>query len=187
MKPLLAALLVWLPAQAPAQVAEPDDYRMDHYRGPVPATLAGATVVGPEEAHSLWEDGGTAFIDVLPQAPKPANLPPGTIWRDKPRLSIPGATWLPNVGYGAIAEVTATYFRDGLAEATRERANSLDGTAIGDLYRNLADFQLVSSREEEHVETLAAKVAPAPVVRDPFLRSDVHDLDGLRQIEAHLH
>ena len=118
MKPLLAALLVWLPAQAPAQVAEPDDYRMDHYRGPVPATLAGATVVGPEEAHSLWEDGGTAFIDVLPQAPKPANLPPGTIWRDKPRLSIPGATWLPNVGYGAIAEVTATYFRDGLAEAT---------------------------------------------------------------------
>ena len=77
-------------------------------------------------------------------------------------------------------------FADGLAEATRERANSLEGTAIGDLYRNLADFQLVSSREEEHVESLAAKVAPAPVVRVPFLRSDVHDLDGLRQIEAHL-
>ncbi len=77
-------------------------------------------------------------------------------------------------------------FAEGLAEATRERANSLEGKAIGDLYRNLADFQLVSSREEEHLETLAATVAPAPVVRVPFLRSDVHDLEGLRQIETHL-
>ncbi|WP_436794585.1 ArsA family ATPase [Actinospongicola halichondriae] len=77
-------------------------------------------------------------------------------------------------------------FADGLAEATRERANSLDGTAIGDLYRNLADFQLVSSREEEHIAPLAATVAPAPVVRVPFLRSDVHDLAGLREIERYL-
>ena len=77
-------------------------------------------------------------------------------------------------------------FRDGLAEATRERANSLEGQPIGDLFRNLADFQLVSSREEDHLETLAATVAPAPVVRVPFLRSDVHDLGGLREIEAYL-
>lgn len=55
---------------------------------------------------------------MLPQAPKPANLPKGTIWRDKPRESIPGAIWLPNVGYGAIADVTADYFRKGLEAAT---------------------------------------------------------------------
>ncbi len=77
-------------------------------------------------------------------------------------------------------------FDDGLAEATRERADSLLGTAIGDLYRNLADFQLVSSREDEHLAGLAEKVAPAPLVRVPFLRSDVHDLDGLRQLERYL-
>jgi anion-transporting ArsA/GET3 family ATPase len=77
-------------------------------------------------------------------------------------------------------------FDDGLPEATRERAGSLDGTALGDLYRNLADFQLVASREEENLAGLAEAVAPAPVVRVPFLRSDVHDLDGLRQIEAEL-
>ena len=77
-------------------------------------------------------------------------------------------------------------FAEGLAEATRERANSLGDQAIGDLYRNLADFQLVASREDENLAGLAATVAPAPVVRVPFLRSDVHDLDGLREIETHL-
>jgi PQQ-dependent catabolism-associated CXXCW motif protein len=101
-----------------AEVPEPEGYRMDHYRDPVPASLAGASVVGPEEAYGLWEAGGVAFIDVLPQAPKPANLPEGTIWRDKPRDSIPGALWLPNVGYGALADVTDAYFREGLAAAT---------------------------------------------------------------------
>ncbi|MAU47974.1 MAG: rhodanese [Yangia sp.] len=115
---LFALLPVLAPLAAMAQTPEPDSYRMEEYRAPVPATLAGATVVGPEEAHALWQAGETAFIDVLPQAPRPPNLPEGTIWRDKPRESIPGATWLPNVGYGAIAEVTETYFRDGLAAAT---------------------------------------------------------------------
>ncbi len=77
-------------------------------------------------------------------------------------------------------------FAEGLAEATRERANALGDAAIADLYRNLADFQLVSSREEENLAGLAERVAPAPVVRVPFLRSDVHDLDGLRALEAYL-
>ncbi|WP_425073977.1 PQQ-dependent catabolism-associated CXXCW motif protein [Sagittula sp. S175] len=113
---LLTGLLA-LAAPLPAQQAEPADYRTDHYRGPVPMAVTGGTVVGPEEAHALWEQGA-AFIDVLPQAPKPANLPKGTIWRDKPRDSIPGAIWLPNVGYGALADVTADYFRRGLKEAT---------------------------------------------------------------------
>jgi anion-transporting ArsA/GET3 family ATPase len=77
-------------------------------------------------------------------------------------------------------------FDDGLAEATHQRADSLAGTDIGSLYRNLADFQLAASREEENLAGLAEKVAPAPVVRVPFLRSDVHDLEGLRLIEAEL-
>jgi anion-transporting ArsA/GET3 family ATPase len=77
-------------------------------------------------------------------------------------------------------------FSEGLAEATRERADSLAHARIGALYRNLADFQLVASREDENLAGLAEKVAPAPLVRVPFLRSDVHDLDGLRQIEAEL-
>jgi len=77
-------------------------------------------------------------------------------------------------------------FGKGLAEATRDRAATLEGTALGGLYENLADFQLVASREEEHLAGLAAAVAPAPVVRVPFLATDVHDIDGLTELAAHV-
>ena len=113
-----AALILWLALPAAASKAEPDGYRMDRYRAPVPATLAGATVVDDAEVHRLWEEGKTAFVDVLPRPPKPANLPKNTIWRGKPRRSIPGAIWLPNVGYGEIHEDTHTYFKAGLKKVT---------------------------------------------------------------------
>jgi PQQ-dependent catabolism-associated CXXCW motif protein len=96
---------------------EPSGYRMNDYRGPTPATLAGARVITTAEAAELWKAGAT-FVDVLPHAPRPANLPPGTIWREKPRMDIPGSTWLPDTGYGALAAVTAKYFRDGLVNAS---------------------------------------------------------------------
>ncbi|MCA0997170.1 PQQ-dependent catabolism-associated CXXCW motif protein [Alloyangia pacifica] len=123
----LAAVLMLLPALAFAQqVPEPEGYRMEAYRAPVPETLAGAQVVDADEAHALWQSGEVAFVDVLPQPPKPDNLPEGTVWRAKPRDSIPGAVWLPNTGYGALAEEDAQYFRDGLAEVTGgDRAHPL--------------------------------------------------------------
>ncbi|MGX5664329.1 PQQ-dependent catabolism-associated CXXCW motif protein [Rhizobium daejeonense] len=101
-----------------AVVEEPQDYRQDEYRAPVPATLSGATVVSTEQAHRLWESGQAAFIDVLPRPPKPKDLPEGTIWKEKPRISVKGALWLPNTGYGKLADVTLDYFRKGLEKAT---------------------------------------------------------------------
>ena len=77
-------------------------------------------------------------------------------------------------------------FGSGRPEAHRERAHTLAGTELGELYANLADFELVAAREEEHLEGLAEQVAPAPVVRVPFLRSDVHDLAGLDEVGTHL-
>jgi len=77
-------------------------------------------------------------------------------------------------------------FTDGLAEANRARARTLAGTDIGGLYDNLADFALVASREEEHLAGLAEQIAPAPVVRVPFLDTDIHDLDGLHEIGRRL-
>jgi len=116
---LVAAVLTGATVRLSAQgVPEPADYREEPYRGPVPETLSGGSVVSTEQAHALWQAGDTAFIDVLPRAPKPKNLPEGTIWRDKKRLSIPDSLWLPNVGYGRIAEPTADYFRAGLEKAT---------------------------------------------------------------------
>lgn len=77
-------------------------------------------------------------------------------------------------------------FGEGLPEALRERAAHFGDSDLGGLYRNLADFALVAGREEEHLAGLTDRVAPAPVVRVPFLRSDVHDLDGLGAIADHL-
>lgn len=115
----ISVLLALLATAAPAQtVPEPTDYRRSEYRAPVPETLAGATVVDAETAHALWLGGRVAFIDVLPTPQKPANLPEGTLWRDRPHETIPGSVWLPNVGYGDLAPDEEAYFRRGLAEAT---------------------------------------------------------------------
>jgi PQQ-dependent catabolism-associated CXXCW motif protein len=107
-----------LPAHAQENAPEPEGYRADNYRAPVPATLAGARVLATGEAEAIWRAGAGVFIDVLPHAPKPQNLPAGTIWREKPRLNIPGSIWLPDTGYGTLAAATEDYLRHGLARAT---------------------------------------------------------------------
>lgn len=91
---------------------EPDGYRMAQYRAPVPATLSGATVVDAAGARMLWQAGEAVFVDVLPSPPRPETLPAGTIWQPPSRDTIPGATWLPNVGFGEISAATDRYFRD---------------------------------------------------------------------------
>ena len=90
---------------------------MEDYRAPTPATLAGARVVTTADAAELWQ-AGAAFVDVLPHVPRPANLPAGTIWREKTRNDIPGSVWLPDTGYGALAPATESYLRNGLARVT---------------------------------------------------------------------
>jgi len=97
-------------------VAEPEGYKSSDYRSPVPSALKGARVVSAERAKPLWEAGGAVFIDVYPRAPKPANLPPQTVWRDPQHATIARAHWLPNVGYGVLAPAVAQYFADKLGE-----------------------------------------------------------------------
>jgi PQQ-dependent catabolism-associated CXXCW motif protein len=97
---------------------EPAGYRTRDYRAPTPAGLAGVRVVSTAEAKLLWQGKTAVFIDVLPHTPRPANLPAGTIWRDKPRLNIPGSVWLPDTGYGELASATADYLRSNLERAT---------------------------------------------------------------------
>lgn len=104
-------------ARSEERPPEPSGYRMDDYRSRTPATLAGARVVSTAQAKELWQ-AGAAFVDVDPHAPRPANLPPGTIWREKKRMDIPGSIWLPDTGYGALAAATEAYLRKGLERVT---------------------------------------------------------------------
>jgi len=115
---ILALSALAMPAHPQVLVPEPDGYRMDDYRAPVPETLAGARVLTTAEAEAIWRAKAAVFIDVLPRPPKPQNLPAGTVWRDKPRFNIPGSIWLPDTGYGKLAEATEDYLRRGLARAS---------------------------------------------------------------------
>jgi PQQ-dependent catabolism-associated CXXCW motif protein len=115
---VVATFVFMAPVSAQPGPPEPDEYRADNYRAPVPATLKGARVLTTAEAETIWRAGSGVFIDVLPHAPKPQNLPPGTVWREKPRLSIPGSVWLPDTGYGKLAAATEDYLRRGLVRAS---------------------------------------------------------------------
>ncbi len=109
-----AALIALLPTLAAAQVAEPPTYRGAPYNAPVPATLAGAQVIDTDQARALWA-AHVPFVDVLPHQARPAGLPQGTLWVDKPHASIPGAIWLPNTGYDRLSGAEEARLRTGLA------------------------------------------------------------------------
>ncbi len=115
---LVALTLPWMALAYAENAPEPEGYRTDNYRAPVPATLAGVRVLRTEQAETIWRSRSGVFVDVLPRPPKPPNLPAGTIWRDKPRFNIPGSMWLPDTGYGELAVTTETYLRQGLVKAT---------------------------------------------------------------------
>jgi hypothetical protein len=61
----LVVLAMWLAAFAGVEAwgedspAEPSGYRMQDYRGPTPATLAGARVVTTAQAEELWKAGAS--------------------------------------------------------------------------------------------------------------------------------
>ena len=113
-----AAILVAVAGAATAEVPEPEGYRLENYRSPVPATLRGAKVIGTDEAEAIWRSHSAGFVDVLPRPPRPRDLPAGTLWRDKPRANIPGSIWLPDTGYGELASSMAGYFANGLDKAS---------------------------------------------------------------------
>jgi PQQ-dependent catabolism-associated CXXCW motif protein len=113
------ALTAGLLAGATETPPEPSGYRMDDYRAPIPATLQGATVLDTAQVRVLWDKRAAVFVDVLPQPPRPAGLPAGTIWHPKPREDLPGSIWLPDTGYGALAPVMEGYFASNLQQATK--------------------------------------------------------------------
>jgi anion-transporting ArsA/GET3 family ATPase len=130
-----------------------------------------------QKVMALIESPATAFV--LVASPKRDTVDEATFFADKlTDAGIPVAALIVNRMHPT--------FTTALPEALEARADTLDGTDLGGLYRNLADFAMVASREAEHLSGLAERVAPAPVVRVPFLQTDVHDLTGLGIVADHL-
>jgi len=118
---LCAALLsVTSVAEAGATPPEPEGYRTSDYRSPVPATVNGKAALTTEQTEVLWRDHEARFVDTLPQPPRPAGLPEGTIWHPKPRYDIPGSIWLPDTGYGELPAGMEAYFEANLRDATQD-------------------------------------------------------------------
>jgi PQQ-dependent catabolism-associated CXXCW motif protein len=117
-------LVIALSALTPAAAAEDDGafdpdtgYRIAHYRSAVPETVKGATRVDLDKVDALIKDGAL-LIDVMPS--EGAGPDPATgAWRlSRPHRTIPGSTWLPDVGRGRITPAFANYFAANLAKLT---------------------------------------------------------------------
>jgi len=73
-------------------------------------------------------------------------------------------------------------FGEGTSVGARLRAEALEGTELGDLYRSLAESRLLAEGEHQHLRGLADDVAPAPVVGVAVQPFEVSDLDTLMQL-----
>ncbi len=110
---------VWAAAAATAAtVPEPDGYRMDRFRAPVPATLEGAVVLDSEALARLLAERRPVLVDVMPQPRKPEGRADDKLWIEPRRADIPGSVWLPNTGLGELPPETATWFAERLAALT---------------------------------------------------------------------
>jgi PQQ-dependent catabolism-associated CXXCW motif protein len=105
-------------APARAAVPEPTQFRTDHYRDDVPATLHGAAVIHTPALAALVATGHPLLIDVLPAPVPPPDPRPGLPRMVPPHQGIPGSLWLPDVGRGALNPAAEARFRASLATLT---------------------------------------------------------------------
>lgn len=101
---------------AGAAPPEPDGFRMDDYRAPVPATLKGGEVVDVEGMRAIVDRHDAVLIDVLPAPRRPEGMRPEMPWLPQPHQSLPGSLWWPDVGRGALAPALEAQFRQRLQQ-----------------------------------------------------------------------
>lgn len=92
-------------------------FRIAHYRAPVPPTVPGGTRIDLDKTDELLKSGAV-LIDVMPS--EGAGPDPKTgAWRlSHQHATIPGATWLPDVGRGTITPQMDAYLLDNLTRLT---------------------------------------------------------------------
>ncbi|HET6875477.1 MAG TPA: ArsA-related P-loop ATPase [Acidimicrobiales bacterium] len=132
----------------------------------------------------LLEDPATAFVVVA--APRRDAVVEAVYFADRLRSSTGRVEALvANRMFPSFGGVPAGLA--GAASATSSEGSAEgDGSAVAVLAQNLADFEGVSSREEAHLSELSERLPGTPVVRVPFLSTDVHDIEGLREIGGYL-
>ncbi len=119
--PLLAMLLA-MTGQTDGPLFDPvQGYRLNHYRGVIPAPPEGVTRITTAQVVSFWRSHHAIFIDVAP-AEGGVRDPATNRWSlAEPHGSIPGARWFPEAGRGVLADGIGPWFLRGVARAHRVR------------------------------------------------------------------
>lgn len=101
------------------ELFDPDTgYRIGRQRAPTPEDIPPpARLVGSAEAAALIA-AGALVLDVLGAAQSRFDELDGTWLVSEPRLSLPGALWLPETGRGRLDPAMRAYLADNLAVAT---------------------------------------------------------------------
>jgi anion-transporting ArsA/GET3 family ATPase len=76
--------------------------------------------------------------------------------------------------------------RYGDADGDTPLPDAPAGSPLSVFLENLAQLRLIGASEEHQLAPLLAAVGDAPVVRVPFLSTDVHDLTSLTEVGHHL-
>lgn len=102
----------------------PKKLRMEHYRAPTPSCVPNAVTINTSEVQQLIVDKAPILIDVISVLTRPIAGFDGGHWLpNKPRYSLPGAVWLPNVGYAVLDDEMLNYFQSQLVKLTRGNKN----------------------------------------------------------------
>lgn len=87
--------------------------RIHNYTYATPDSVPGGTRIEVDQAHRLWEQGAL-FVDVLSITTGRYDEIDGT-WPEHPeRFTIPGALWLPNVGFGRPQDDMQAYLQQNI-------------------------------------------------------------------------
>ena len=78
------------------------------------------------------------------------------------------------------------YGHEAEGDVTPELRDLLDDDLAGRVASNFADYQALAERDARNVESLARELDARRVIRVPYLDEDVHDLEGLLQINRYL-
>lgn len=98
---------------------DPDTgYRMERYRAPVPEDFPDGTTLDTAGARALLASDDAVFIDVYPPRGLGTDPLDGTWLINETHDTIPGATWLPEVGRGFLEDGHKAYLRRNLERLT---------------------------------------------------------------------
>lgn len=92
-------------------------FRMDNYRAPTPDFVPGGKVVDTAAVKAALGNKSSRLVDVY--AKGVLAEPVDGAWKvSEPHETIPGAVWVPHVGYGKLKPEQEAYFRANLQRLT---------------------------------------------------------------------